>query len=95
MAGVAVPKELFQEIIRLIDGLRPGPGLGVGTVQRIMTKGEVCPNAKKIEQITLLGTFLPGHARWPQRKWPRPFPITSEKCYCPLQAGLIRGPRNL
>ncbi len=25
MAEVAVPKELFQEILRLIDGLRPRP----------------------------------------------------------------------
>jgi hypothetical protein len=25
MAEVAVPRELFQEILRLIDGLRPGP----------------------------------------------------------------------
>ena len=25
MAEVAVPKELFQEILRLIDGLRPKP----------------------------------------------------------------------
>jgi hypothetical protein len=25
MAKVAVPKELFQEILRLIDGLRPRP----------------------------------------------------------------------
>jgi len=25
MAEVAVPKELFQGILRLIDGLRPGP----------------------------------------------------------------------
>ena len=25
MAGVAVPGELFQEILRLIDGLRPTP----------------------------------------------------------------------
>jgi hypothetical protein len=25
MAGVAVPRDLFQEILRLIDGLRPRP----------------------------------------------------------------------
>jgi hypothetical protein len=25
MAEVAVPKELFEEILRLIDGLRPRP----------------------------------------------------------------------
>ena len=30
MAEVAVPKELFQEILRLIDGMRPRPAPAQG-----------------------------------------------------------------
>jgi hypothetical protein len=50
MAEVAVPRQLFEEILQLIDGLlATGAGLRARIVQCIMPTGGVCPNAKKNE----------------------------------------------
>jgi hypothetical protein len=49
MAEVVVPRELFGEILRLIDGLRPRQALSVetGTVGCVITMGRVRPNDGK------------------------------------------------
>jgi len=52
MAEVAVPKQLFEEILRLIAGLRPDQAQRrAGTVGRVITTGGVCPNDRGKDRL--------------------------------------------
>jgi len=53
MAEVAVPRELFEKILRLIDGLRPRPAPEhrAGAVRCLITMGGVCLNDEEKGQM--------------------------------------------
>lgn len=48
LAEVAVPKDLFEKILRLIDGLQPRPAsVEPGRSDASITTGEVCLNDRE------------------------------------------------
>ncbi len=66
-ADVAVPSRLFEEILRLIDGLRPrpAPGLRAETVQCIIATRGVCLNATKTKRNQPLAHDFPAPGTLP------------------------------
>ncbi len=53
LAEVAVPRELFRKILRLIDDLRPRPAPAEAGIfdGEVNTTGEVCLNGGKFGQM--------------------------------------------
>ncbi len=71
LAEVAVPRELFRKILRLIDDLRPRPAPAkAGEIDgQVQTTGEVCLNGGKSGKMALqTRADLHNHAiRWLRR----------------------------